>query len=218
MIGSIREMIILDPASVPATGETDMTLSYGGRTITVPVRVDDSGRLSPETHRLSSNIVPILKACAAGLRITMIMAADESWGIGRSGGLPWRCPEDLRHFRKRTMGGRLLMGRTTFEGLPVQLDGRDIHVVSSSSESGFTLIDEALARLAGQQPQEIIVAGGGRVYSAALPYCTHAEITRIRGSHGCDAFAPDLAAAGWKIKRRETLTDNIEIEYWESTT
>lgn len=218
MIGGIQEKIMLGPASSPSSGETDMTLSYGGRTITVPVRVDGSGRLSPETHRLSSNIVPILKACAAGLRITMIMAADESWGIGRSGGLPWRCPEDLRHFRRRTMGGRLLMGRTTFAGLPARLDGRTIHVLSSASGDGFATVDGALAALAGTSHEEIIVAGGGRLYAAALPYCTHAEVTRMKGSHGCDTFAPDLAAAGWKIERRANLSDNIEIEYWESRT
>lgn len=213
----------------PETGETmiagefDMQLSYGGHSITVPVggwwaENAKDGIVGHDTAVLTDNVLAILRARAAGMRITMIAAADEAWGIGRAGDLPWRCPEDLRHFRKRTMDGRLLMGRTTFEGLPVKLDGRTIHVVSSTSEHGFTSIDRAIATLGRAANSEILVAGGGRLYAAAMPYCTHAEVTRIAGVHECDAFMPDLEKAGWHLDHRKPLTDSIEIEYWESRT
>ncbi|NTF17392.1 dihydrofolate reductase [Agrobacterium rubi] len=212
-----------DTGEVMVEGDFEMKLSLGGQSITVPVhgwwaREANDAIVRSDAIRITENVLAILRARLAGMRITMIAAADEAWGIGRDGDLPWRCPEDLRHFRKRTMGGDLVMGRTTFEGLPVKLDGRNIHVVSSASVSGMTSIDEALATLSREQRDEILVAGGGRVYDGALAYCTHAEITRIPGSHDCDAFAPDLGKAGWHLERKEQLTENIEIEYWENRT
>jgi Dihydrofolate reductase len=202
---------------------SDMTLSHRGHTVTVPARgwrSDETGVWTPssEAMDLAGDISVILRARAAGLRITMVAAADEAWGIGLAGGLPWRCPEDLRHFRRRTMGGRLLMGRTTFEGLPATLDGRTVHILSSASADGFATMEGALANLAGQEGSEILVAGGGSVYAAALGYCTHAEVTRIPGHHGCDTFMPDLGKAGWNLARRERLAGSIEIEHWENMT
>jgi dihydrofolate reductase len=221
MIGSTNEKIILVTESLEtAEAALEMTLSYDGRSITVPARVqgpDEAGRvtLAPENGKLAWNVARILKATATGLRITMIAAADEAWGIGLEGRLPWNRPEDLRHFRHRTMGGRLVMGRTTFEGLPSGLAGRTIHVLSSAAADEFATIDAALAKLAGEDGGEILVAGGGRVYAAALSFCTHAEVTRIPGRHGCDAFMPDLGAAGWTMTSATPLGEDLTIEHWE---
>ncbi|MNU40303.1 Dihydrofolate reductase [compost metagenome] len=203
-------------------GKHPMELSFGGHSITVPlsgwwVKEANDGIVDPAAGDIADRVLAILRARARGLRITAVAAADEEWGIGRSGGLPWRCPEDLKHFKGRTLGGTLLMGRTTFEGLPRKLEGRTIHVVSSSGPEAFASADRAIATLAPADLAEIIVAGGGRLYDAALPFCTHAEVTRIRGRHECDAFMPDLAARGWAPARTEALTEEINIEYWETS-
>lgn len=162
------------------------------------------------------DVVRVLKAISAGLRITLVAAADEDWGIGAEGGLPWRCPEDLRHFRQRTMGRHLLMGRTTFEGLPVRLDGREIHVLSRRGERNLQSVQAAIRSLLPLGLDEVLIAGGAEVYGHALPYCTHAEVTRIPGRHGCDAFMPDLQEAGWTLASTTSLSGNINIEYWET--
>lgn len=222
MIGSTNSKIILTDEPLLRAGEPAPVMTFGsaGRSISVPALIqgpDAEGRMAfaPENARLANNVFSIGKAIGAGLRITMIAAADQDWGIGLDGRLPWRRPDDLRHFRRRTMNGRLLMGRTTYEGLPATLDGRDVRVLSSASHGAFSSIDGALAALAAEAGDEILVAGGAAVYAAALPYCTHAEVTRIPGTHGCDAFMPDLRAAGWTLVSVEPLGDDLEIEHWE---
>jgi dihydrofolate reductase len=203
-------------------GEFDTKLSFKGQSVTVPIRgwwaaKANDGIVGPDAFEVTDRVMAMLRARADGMKITVIAAADDDWGIGAAGALPWRCPEDLRHFKSRTLGGVLVMGRTTFEGLPRKLDGRTIVVVSSTGPEEFRSADRVLATLSAHGPQEIIVAGGGRLYEAALPYCTHAEITRMRGKHECDAFMPDLAARGWVLVRTEPLTEEINIEYWETS-
>lgn len=203
-------------------GKHPTKLSFGGHSVTVPLsgwwaKDANDGILDPDAGDIADRVRAVLRARARGLRITAVAAADEEWGIGRNGDLPWRCPEDLKHFKSRTLGRTLMMGRTTFEGLPRKLVGRTIHVVSTAGPEAFASADKAIATLAAADLAEIIVAGGGRLYDAALPFCTHAEVTRIRGKHECDAFMPDLAARGWALARTEALTEEINIEYWETS-
>lgn len=162
------------------------------------------------------SVMQVLKARAAGLKITLVAAADDEWGIGIEGRLPWRCPDDLRHFKQRTMGRHLLMGRTTYEGLPKTLDGRTIHVLSRNGEERLSSVEAAIHSLLPLGLDEVVIAGGGGLYAAALPFCTHAEVTRIPGTHGCDAFMPDLREAGWTLVSTSPLSGNINIEHWES--
>lgn len=202
-------------------GRFDTKLSFGGHSITVPLqgwwaKEANDGFLDPEALEIADRVLMILKARAAGLKITLVAAADDEWGIGTKGDLPWRCPEDLKHFKARTLGKTLIMGRTTFEGLPRKLDGRTIHVVSRNGVEELSGADKAIAWLSSSGIDEIVVAGGGALYAAALPFCTHAEVTRVPGTHGCDAFMPDLHSKGWSLKSTAKLAGDIQIQYWEA--
>lgn len=210
----------------PETGEKmqfgiwPMKLSYKQQSITLGVegwwaREANDGILAGATLDLVDRVMKILKARDAGLRITLVAAADDGWGIGLCEGLPWRCREDMQHFKKRTMGLDLFMGRKTYEGLPVTLVGRRVHVASRRADPRFASVDRAICTLIDDGAAEIIVAGGGALYADALAYCTHAEVTRIPGLHGCDTVMPDLAAFGWGIRNTTALTDDINIQYWE---
>jgi len=139
-------------------------------------------------------------------KVVLIAAADEQWGIGLKGRIPWSAPADLARFRGRTMGKTVIMGLRTVESLPNGLPGRRLVVASRKGVS----IQEAIAGAAGDE--EVFVAGGGEIYRAALPLVDMAEVTRIRGTFGCDAFMPDLAAAGWRIRR--IVPGKVEVEEW----
>lgn len=210
----------------PLTGEVmeygswPLKLSYHSQSIVVPVagwwaHEANDGIVDPDQDDITVRVRSICLARANGMRITLIAAADEAWGIGMADSLPWRCREDLLHFKERTMGRNLLMGRRTFEGLPVTLDGRFVHVISSNGPEHLTSVDRAIAHLVNEGADEVVIAGGGRLYAEALPYCTHAEVTRIPGVHQCDTHMPDLAKHGWGLSDTKALTDNINIQYWE---
>lgn len=149
------------------------------------------------------------------MRITLIAAADDNWGIGMSGHLPWHHKDDLRHFKTRTMGKNLLVGRTTKETLPL-LPARRIHTLSQKS-GDFPTLSDALSHFQRSDVDELLIAGGAKLYEGAAEFCHSAEISRIIGIYDCDTFMPDLGSKfGWKLAKIEEKAHNLKIEYWEN--
>lgn len=127
--------------------------------------------------------------------VTIIAAADDSWGIGLRGGLPWSLPADLARFRRRTMGCAVIVGTRTAQSLGAGLPGRRLVTVSRSGQGDHPSVADAVAAETGKD--EVFVAGGAGVFREALGLAGRAEITRVDGDWGCDAFMPDLDAEGW---------------------
>ena len=71
----------------------------------------------------------------------VIIAVNKNGYIGKDDKLPWRCKEDLKHFKEMTMGCKLLVGRTTYESMP-KLEGREMIVVGTS----YNTLKDALAK------------------------------------------------------------------------
>ena len=65
------------------------------------------------------------------MKIALIWAMAKNRVIGRDNGLPWRLPDDMRHFMNTTMGRPVIMGRRTFESMPGPLPGRANIVLTS---------------------------------------------------------------------------------------
>jgi dihydrofolate reductase len=148
------------------------------------------------------------------MNLTLMAAADLEWGIGIDGKLPWRVPEDLRRFKERTMGKMVVMGRKTVETLPTSLPGRRLVTLTRNPRrSEETHVTGLLAHLSGTT-DEVIVAGGGEVYRALLPYCTKAEITRVKGVHACDTRLINLSEHGWTRTSVTPLSEIADIEVW----
>ena len=81
------------------------------------------------------------------MTIGLIWAQSTSGVIGRDGSIPWALPEDLAHFKRLTMGHTVVMGRRTWESLPVRfrpLPGRRNIVVSRNPDyraEGAAVVD-----------------------------------------------------------------------------
>ncbi len=58
------------------------------------------------------------------LRVELVLAVSENGVIGQGNALPWDLPDDLRHFKRTTMGCPVLMGRKTFDSVGRPLPGR----------------------------------------------------------------------------------------------
>lgn len=149
-------------------------------------------------------------SAGAGLVVSFVVAASRGLVIGRDGGLPWRLPRDLKHFRKLTWGKPIIMGRKTYESIGRPLPGRLNVVLSRGSfphppevrcvASPERAIEEARASGA----DEAMVVGGGQVYAAFLPHCSRIHLTRVEGEFQGDAHFPfDPIAAGWRIVHQE---------------
>lgn len=147
------------------------------------------------------------------MKIVLVAAADANWGIGLNGNLPWKAPADLKNFRARTMGGTLIVGRKTKDTLP-PLAGRRVISVSRSGQGDFLSLENAFSTLQESGIEEVFLAGGGEIYKAGLPFVDVAEVTRIKGSHTCDAWMPNLGELGWKIHGKRALDETATVETW----
>ena len=136
------------------------------------------------------------------MEIAAIVAMDRKRVIGKDNRLPWRLPEDMRHFADLTTGHTVLMGRKTFESLPPKfrpLPNRKNIVVS---RGGFTAegvevwdsLDKCIEsyRSGASQGQGSVlwIIGGATIYEAALSVCDRIELTLVEGEHEGDAFFP----------------------------
>ncbi|TAN85269.1 MAG: dihydrofolate reductase [Gallionella sp.] len=140
--------------------------------------------------------------------LSIIVAMAQNRTIGINNTLPWRCPEDLKHFKALTMGHHMIMGRKTFESIGKPLPGRTTVVVSRDRNlkiAGCTVahsLPEAIASCAGD-PQ-VFVVGGAEIYAQALDLADTLYITEIRQNVIGDAAFPEFDRAKWLEVSRET--------------
>ncbi len=127
--------------------------------------------------------------------LAIIVAMTRSRVIGNEGGLPWRLPEDLRHFKETTMGHAIIMGRKTHESIGRPLPGRRNIVVSRTPGIAFagceaaTSLDEAIA-LARTTDALPMVIGGAELYALALPRATRLYLTDVLDDVAGDTYFP----------------------------
>lgn len=145
---------------------------------------------------------------AAGKRVVLVAAVADNGVIGREGELPWRIPEDMKHFREVTTGHTLVMGRVTYDSIGRPLPGRTNIVVTRNPHwqaDGVTTVgslDEALA-VAEHTPGDVMVMGGAQIYAAAILLADAQVLTEVRQSPDGDTFYPDFDRSEWEETRRE---------------
>ena len=128
------------------------------------------------------------------MKCTIIVAHDPNLVIGKDGSLPWHYSEDLKFFKRTTMGAPLLMGRVVFEELNEKpLPGRE-NVVLSRSKSydhvkTFRSIDDALKYLSDRE--EVFVIGGGEIYKQMIEIVDELVVTEIKKEYEGDTFLID---------------------------
>ena len=145
--------------------------------------------------------------------LAIIVAAAENGVIGRDNGLPWHLPEDLRYFKRVTMGKPIVMGRKTFESIGRPLPGRSNIVISRNtgySPPGVRVVaslDEARA-LADEIGQldgaaEVLVIGGAEIYRLAIPQADRLYLTEVHGEVQGDIMLPPVDWSEWREVSRE---------------
>lgn len=145
--------------------------------------------------------------------LTFVVARSENGVIGRQNRLPWHISADLQHFKRKTMGRPVLMGRKTFESIGKALPRRTNIVVTRDEAwhaPGVVVahdIPSALA-LAYEEAHrtgsdEVAVIGGGELFRDLLPQVRRIYLTEVHGTFEGDVvFDLDLAL-GWRETSRE---------------
>jgi len=139
--------------------------------------------------------------------VSAIVAVSANHAIGRNGELPWHLPEDLKFFKRTTMGKPVIMGRKTFESLGRPLPGRLNVVLSRQADlqlpEGAVLCDgfeSALAFLGEKGMEDLFVIGGGEIFRTAMPFLDKLYVTQVETVvPDADAFFPDIDHTQWKL-------------------
>lgn len=141
-------------------------------------------------------------------RISIISALARNRTIGINNTLPWRLPEDLKHFKTLTLGHHILMGRKTFESLPGILPGRPHVVITRNRDFEVNncivvhSIEDAIAVASGDE--EIFFIGGADLYQQALTIADRMYLTEIQANVEGDAWFPEFDRSQWLETQRET--------------
>lgn len=143
-------------------------------------------------------------------RIYLVAAVAANGIIGRDGRLPWHLPEDMKHFKRVTMGHPVIMGRKTWESLKRPLPGRENIVVTrqpgyeAPGAAVASSLEAALALCAGESVACVI--GGERVFKDSLPIAAGLVMTEIRQDFDGDTRFPDYDRSQWRETQREAHT------------
>lgn len=133
------------------------------------------------------------------MKLHLIWAQARNGVIGRNGNMPWHLPEDMAHFKATTMGCPVIMGRKTWDSIPLKfrpLPGRRNLVLTRSTsfeEKGVEVSNTLHEALLKCEHSEVVwVIGGAQIYAQALALAQSALVTEIDAEFEGDAFAPKL--------------------------
>ncbi|MCK9200395.1 MAG: dihydrofolate reductase [Gallionella sp.] len=140
-------------------------------------------------------------------RLSIIVAMAKNRTIGVDNTLPWRCPEDLKHFKALTMGHHMIMGRKTYDSIGKPLPGRTTVVVTRNRDLQVPgcvtthTLEQSIAACAGDEMAFIV--GGAELYAQALPLVDTLYITEIQQDIEGDAHFPEFDKTEWQEVSRE---------------
>ncbi len=164
------------------------------------------------------------------MTLSIIVCMARNGVIGRTGGMPWRMPSDMAHFKAVTMGKPCIMGRKTFESLRGKpLPGRPHIVITRDAEQAERIkgafgagappchvVDTLAAAIDVAQTYaspETMVLGGGEIYAQALPLVGRVYQTVLSADIDGDTRFPGLSPAEWREVTRAPLATGPKDDY-----
>ncbi|AYA76741.1 dihydrofolate reductase [Bacillus sp. Y1] len=133
--------------------------------------------------------------------ISLLWAMDENRAIGRNNQLPWHLPEDLKYFKRVTMGKPIAMGRKTYDSIGRPLPGRENIVITRNQGvtiEGCTVIHD-VKDLLKRDDEELFVIGGAEIFKEIIPFADRLYVTEIREEFEADTFFPEYNLSDWEL-------------------
>jgi dihydrofolate reductase len=145
----------------------------------------------------------------SGADVVGIAAVARNGVIGDGRNIPWHISEDLKRFKRLTMGQVVIMGRRTFDSIGRPLPGRTTFVITrdrmwrGEGVRAVPFVDEAIQLARDLDPEAVFVAGGGEIYRAAWDHLGRLEITEVDLEPAGEVTFPPILAAEWEETGRE---------------
>lgn len=139
----------------------------------------------------------------------LIVAHARNGAIGIDGKLPWYLPEDLKHFKRTTLGKPVIMGRKTWESLGRPLPGRKNVVITRQADyvaEGACVVPTIEAALEAVKDEPVaFIMGGAQIYQQTLPLVKVAHVTVINADYDADAYFKPLDDEHWLLDEEQTF-------------
>jgi len=135
------------------------------------------------------------------MSLSIIVAMTNNRVIGKDNEMPWHLSDDLKNFKKLTLGKTVIMGRLTYDSIGKPLPKRRNIVLSRSLKDEkvnvFSNVEEALEETSSEE--EVFIIGGQDIYSQTIKKATKLYITMIDSEIEGDKFFPNIDLSDWKI-------------------
>ena len=157
------------------------------------------------------------------MHIHLIWAQDTNAGIGKAGTLPWHYSEDLKNFKKLTIGHTIIMGRKTWDSLPIKpLPNRHNIVISSKNQSNvdsYTSIESCIKGLQKNKSiKDVFIIGGMSVYKYFYKHAETLHITFINKVYpDTDTFFPinlDQIKIDFECVSNKKIMEELSFTKW----
>jgi dihydrofolate reductase len=149
--------------------------------------------------------------------VSIIVALDANGGIGLNNQLLWHLPNDLKHFKTITTGQTIVMGRKTYESIGRPLPNRTNIIVTRNPHyiaNGCVVVhsvQEAIAYGQNNNVTELIIIGGGEIYTQAFPMCQKLYVTHVNCTLKADTFFPEIDSTWFMTKNQPQPIDEKHV-------
>lgn len=134
--------------------------------------------------------------------LSLVVAVARNGVIGNQNALPWHLPDDLRYFKRVTLGKPVIMGRKTFVSIGRPLPGR--HNIVLTRDTGWTAdgvevahdFAAALTAAAAHGPEAMVI-GGADLFALGLPLARRLYLTEVFMDPDGDVRFPAFNRAEW---------------------
>ena len=151
--------------------------------------------------------------------LSIIVAIAKNNTIGKDNKLLWHLPDDLKRFKKLTIGHNIIMGRKTFESLGRVLPNRHHIILSKDTQlkidnkdveilNDISMLDKII-----NSEEENFVIGGAAIYKLLMPYCNKMYVTEIDKNFDGDVYFPEISLEEWKEIEREDGPKDKENDF-----
>lgn len=157
------------------------------------------------------------------MQIILLAAVQfNDWGLGDQNQLLYRLKHDLKRFRQRTVGHKVIMGRKTYESIGHPLPNRDCYVLTRQEDwlaEGVTVVHDIqtlMTLLWEEDPQaDVFVIGGAEVYQAFLPYADQMLLTMVNGQRPADVYFPSIPSC-WSLVESTPHQPDFDVNTGET--
>ena len=142
-------------------------------------------------------------------RVSLVVAMAKNRVIGHKNAIPWKLPNEVKLFKRITMGHHIVMGRKTYESINRLLPGRTTVIVTHDRNykvPGAIVahgVKEALEACQGDD--EVMVIGGAALFKDTLRVADSLYLTIVDAEPEGDTFMPEFDMSEW----RETSSEHF---------